>query len=138
MAYFRQEDKAAIAPAIKAILKKYNLKGSLAIKHHSTVVLNIKSGAIDFINNGHAVAEKNPERFGMHYTKPTHENVNNYHYKSHYTGVAVEALTELLEVLNTGNYDKSDIMTDYFDVGFYVDVNIGQWNKPYVYEATGK
>jgi len=25
-------------------------------------------------------------------------------------------------------------MTDYFNVGWYIDVNIGKWNKPYVIE----
>lgn len=131
MAYFSQEKKAKIAPAVKAILKKYNLKGSLAVRHHSTVVLNIKSGAIDFLGNMDAVAKKNPERFSVHYTKPTYDQVNNYHFENHYTGVAVDALKELFEVLNTDNFDKSDIMTDYFHVGHYVDVNIGAWDKPY-------
>jgi hypothetical protein len=30
-----------------------------------------------------------------------------------------------------GNHDRSDIQSDYFDVGWYVDINIGRWNKPY-------
>ena len=51
MAYFNQERKKAMAPKIKEILKKYGLKGSLAVRHHSTVVLNIRSGEIDFITN---------------------------------------------------------------------------------------
>ena len=29
------------------------------------------------------------------------------------------------------NHDNSDIMTDYFDVGWYVDINVGQWNNGY-------
>ena len=49
MAYFNQERKAQKAPAIKAILKKYGVKGSLAVRNHSTFVLNVKSGSIDFI-----------------------------------------------------------------------------------------
>jgi hypothetical protein len=28
-------------------------------------------------------------------------------------------------------YDRSDAMTDYFDTAYYVDVNIGKWNKQY-------
>jgi ribosomal 30S subunit maturation factor RimM len=51
MAYFNQERKAEKAPEIKKILKKYGVKGSLAVRHHSTFVLNIKSSKIDFINN---------------------------------------------------------------------------------------
>jgi hypothetical protein len=35
----------------------------------------------------------------------------------------------------TGNHDRSDIQSDYFDVGWYVDVNIGSWNRPYEVEA---
>jgi hypothetical protein len=43
MAYFNQERKAQKAPAIKAILKKYGVKGSLSVRNHSTFVLNVKS-----------------------------------------------------------------------------------------------
>jgi hypothetical protein len=28
-------------------------------------------------------------------------------------------------------------MTDYFDVGWYIDINVGKWNKPYQFEAWG-
>jgi hypothetical protein len=33
--------------------------------------------------------------------------------------------------MDIGNHDRSDIQTDYFDVGWYKSVNIGTWNKPY-------
>ena len=49
MAYFNQERKSERAPVIKAILKKYGVKGSLSVRNHSTFVLNLKSGKIDFI-----------------------------------------------------------------------------------------
>jgi len=41
-------------------------------------------------------------------------------------------LNELLVAMSTGNHDNSDIMTDYFDVGWYSNINIGQYHKPYV------
>jgi hypothetical protein len=28
-------------------------------------------------------------------------------------------------------YDNSDAMIDYFDTAYYVDINVGQWNKEY-------
>jgi hypothetical protein len=28
-------------------------------------------------------------------------------------------------------YNNSDIMIDYFDRAYYIDINVGQWNKPY-------
>ena len=46
MAYVSQEMKKQLAPAIKAVLKKHNMKGSIAVRHHSTLVVNIKEGAI--------------------------------------------------------------------------------------------
>ena len=51
MAYMSQERKAQLAPAIKAVLKKYNIKASIAVNNHSTLVVNIKQGEIDFIEN---------------------------------------------------------------------------------------
>ena len=124
MAYMSQEKKAKIAPAVKAILKKYNVKASLAVRNHMTLVLNVKQGSIDFIKDF-----GNPEdakKFGI--------QVNPYWYHEHFVGKSKEFLTEVITAMNDGNHDRSDIQTDYFDVGWYVDVNIGQWNKPYALE----
>jgi hypothetical protein len=33
--------------------------------------------------------------------------------------------------MNTGNWNRSDIMTDYFDVGHYIDLTFGTWDKPF-------
>jgi hypothetical protein len=60
--------------------------------------------------------------------------VNVYHIDSHFTGRARQCLKELLAVMNMGNWDRSDIQTDYWDVGWYVDINVGRWNKPYIFE----
>jgi hypothetical protein len=133
MAYVSQELKAKLAPAIKAICKKYNVKASLAVRHHSTLVLNIKQGSIDFIGNSNKVCGNDFYQVARGFTPNTqsYDSVNPYHYSSHYDGVAKEFLLEVFTALNDGNWDKSDIQTDYFNVGWYVDVNIGAWNKPY-------
>lgn len=137
MAYVTQMMKKAKAPKIKTILKKYGVKGSLAVRHHSTLVLNLKSGVIDFIANSNQVCGNDTYQVSRGFQKNTsgYCNVNPYWFKEHYDGEAKEFLAEILEVMNEGNHDNSDIMTDYFDVGWYVDINIGKWNKPYVVEA---
>jgi hypothetical protein len=137
MAYFNQERKSDRAPAIKAILKKYNVKGSLAVRNHSTFVLNIKSGSIDFIENfiqtdtnvkhGRKMSQEQIE----YIRKNRSLDVNPYWFQEHYSDVAKEFLTEVFAAMNAGNHNNSDIQSDYFDVGWYVDVNIGSWNKPY-------
>ena len=49
MAYMSQERKAGLAPQIKAICKKYNVKASLSVCNHSTLCLTIQKSPIDFI-----------------------------------------------------------------------------------------
>jgi hypothetical protein len=137
MAYFNQDRKNERAPAIKAILKKYGVKGSLAVRNHMTFVLNIKSGSIDFIGNYNKTVGSNPRYLAdpLGFRKAEGSiSVNTYWYKEHFDGKALTFLSEILAVMGRGNHDNSDIQTDYFDVGWYVDVNIGNWDKPYILE----
>ena len=133
MAYVSPSMKAERAPAIKAILKKYNVKGSLAVRNHMTLVLNIKSGSIDFIGNSNRVCGADHYQVSRGFKPNTsgYEQVNQYHFQNHYDGKAKNFLNEVLDAMNTGNHDNSDIQTDYFDVGFYININIGAWDKPY-------
>ena len=119
MAYMNQERKAALSPAIKAICKKYGVKATLSVHHYSTLVLNISAGDIDFF--GDSISQKNS----------TYMTVNEHWYQDHFTGRSKEFLSKVIPAMMVGNHDRSDIMTDYFDVGWYIDVNIGRWNKPY-------
>ena len=132
MAYMSQEKKAKLAPTIKSILKRYNIKGSLAVRNHSTLALNIKSGPIDFITNSNETVSRQPGGFRHGSPAIGRIQVNPYHYKDHFSGVAKDFLSEVISAMNDGNYDNSDIQTDYFCVGWYIDVNIGQWDKPYL------
>jgi len=137
MAYFNQDRKQEKSPAIKAILKKYGVKGSLAVRNHSTFILNIKSGSIDFIEN--YIGTNGSKHYNVmsqdqieYVRKNKSLDVNPYWYQDHFSGTALNFLKEVFTAMNQGNHDNSDIQTDYFDVGWYVDVNIGSWNKPYV------
>jgi hypothetical protein len=127
MAYVSQELKAKIAPRIKAICKKYGVKASLAVNNHSTLVLNVKEGKVDFITDFNENNHNSP-RF-----EPAEGSiqVNPYWYKEHFGGDAYHFLSEVIPEMNAGNWDKSDTQTDYFNVGWYISVNIGRWNKPY-------
>ena len=124
MAYVSQKDKAKLAPEIKKVLSKYGMKGSISIRHHSTLVVTLQSGAIDFGEYTH----------GDGYIQ-----VNTYHIDNHYKGKAQKFLTELLAAMKgPGWFDKSDSMTDYFHVKHYCDINVGKWNKPYFLQETAK
>ncbi len=137
MAYVSQELKAKLSPAIKAVCKKYGIKATLAVRHHSTLALNIKQGKIDFIENYIQADRDKP--YAKHLSddqiayirKNGSLDVNIYWYHEHFTGKAKKFLEEVIHAMNNGNHDNSDAQTDYFDVGWYIDVNIGKWNQPY-------
>lgn len=135
MAYVSQDLKQSLAPAIKAICKKFGIKATLAVQNHSTLVLNIKSGKIDFIGNYNSmISTRYPS--GNHLAQPAKDTirVNHYWIDSCYSGKAKDFLNAVYAAMNVGNHNNSDAMTDYFDVGWYVEINVGKWNKPYVLE----
>jgi hypothetical protein len=137
MAYVSQEMKAKLAPTIKAICKKYGVKASIAVRHHSTLVLNIKSGKIDFIGNSNKVCGNDFYQVARGFTPNTtgYDQVNTYHFQSHYDGAAKRFLTEMVEAMKGPEFfDHSDIQSDYFHRSHYIDINIGAWDKPYALE----
>jgi len=112
MAYMNQEKKKALAPLIKSICKKHGIKATIGVKDYSTLNLNVKSGSIDFGT----------------------DSVNEYWYEEHFADNpdALAFLSEVIPAMNVGNFDKSDIQTDYFHVGWYINVNLGKYDTPYI------
>ncbi len=135
MAYMSQEKKKSIETKLKPVLKKYGVKGRLGVEHHSALVLTITEGALDFIAQANEHNRKIAERRG---DKP-HIVKDYYQENPHYCAQRAEGTkigefwSEVVPILNDGNHDNSDSQTDYFDVGWYVNINIGRWNKPYKY-----
>jgi hypothetical protein len=115
MAYLSTEKKKELDLQIKAIAKEYGLKISTINRHHMEYDLTILEGDIDFGEKG----------------------VNIYHLEEMFTGKALEVLMKFRDVLfGNGYFDESDSMTDYFHCAWYVDINIGRWDKPYILRST--
>jgi hypothetical protein len=60
-------------------------------------------------------------------------DINVYHPNCGLSGKCLDAVRELIDAMNYGNHNNSDIQSDYFDVGWYVNLHIGKWDKPYKY-----
>jgi hypothetical protein len=133
MAYMSQEKKAQLAPGIKAVLKKFGMKGSISVNNHSTLVCNVSEGPLDIIGNMYEIAMKKPDTFYARdkAPKPNHIQVNPYWISENYSGKVLQFVQALKDAMDVGNHDRSDIQTDYFDVGWYIDINIGKWDKPF-------
>ena len=116
MAHITQENKAIIAAALKVALKDYpSVKYSLSIQDKMKIVCTISKGPA-------YLDEKNVGS----------QQVNHYHIKTNFNPEAEEILTKIKECLRIGHYDNSDIQSDYFDCAWYIGINIGTWNKPYI------
>ncbi len=127
MAYISQQDKKTLAPAIKAVFKKYGLKGTISIKNHMTLCANVSAGRLDLLG---AAAQIGDFRTAGYYqgnaygaTDPKYKDIN----------INIFNFYEDLKKAMRGAlwFDKSDLMTDYHHTAYFMDINIGCWNKPY-------
>lgn len=141
MAYMNQERKSELAPKIKAVLKKYGMKGTIGVRDYRSLVVNIKEGALDLIGNANRYNKMISERRGTHfYECGDYLQVNQFYAADWAKEVGDNKISKFYEELiaamngkgcSVQNYDNSDSMIDYFDVGWYIDINVGRWNKPY-------
>ena len=138
MAHVSQDRKKGFQEKIKVINKKYGMRATLSVRHHMTIVLTIRSGAIDFVND---LQENNRQRYDgttiYECNKKSIENnsLSMYQYctvEDTFKGIACDYLKECFAVLFEGHYNNSDSQRDYFDVAWYIDVNIGaDYTTPY-------
>jgi len=113
IAYMNQEMKAEIRAELKKVLPK-SWKWSLGVKHYSTIVLTISKADVNLLKDD-----------------ATYADINTFHLGHHFSGEVLAVFEKIVKALNLNNHDNSDVMTDYFDVGHYVNLNIGKYNKPF-------
>lgn len=135
--------KAKLAPSIKKVLNKYGMKGTIAVRNHSTLVVNIKSGKLDVLTNWfEEVCNSNKvvkhgdiflcQHSHREFYKPNYLQVNEYHIDSQYTGKVKNFLKELKAAMEGPEFfNNDDLMTDYFSRSHYTTINIGTYEKPY-------
>ncbi len=131
MAYVSKEKKALIKAALDEALAGTGVKATLAVRHHSTIVCTLRRGPVDFVKNHKDTMFHNWGEDVSGYIKAGYMDINTYHYDKHFRDDTLELVDRIVQALNVGNYDNSDRQSDYFDVGHYVDLNVGAYDKPY-------
>ena len=129
------EKKARILSILKPILKQYKVSGTLSVHNNSTIVLTLRSGSIDFIANSNRVCGKDHYQLSRGFRPNTsgYTDVNPYHYKDHYDGIARRFLTAAFDALKSADWhDSSNAQIDYFNTAYYVNIIVGRWDKPYM------
>ena len=113
MAYMNKERKAERAPAIKKILKKYGMKGSLSVHNYSTLCLKIK--------DVRGLFESHKDEF----SKKWGFSINEYTIQKNYSGEVQKMLSELVTAMYGKDYfEHSDMQTDYFNCSHYISINV--------------
>ena len=120
MSYISTEDVKKIRVALK---NEFGKKLKFGVRKSSgghSVGVTIKSGTVDFSD----LMRNN-----------TYEQVQVNHYHLHNYGVHQSLFEKIVEIIKTAPskkwYNNSDAMIDYFDVAFYFELNVGDWNNPY-------
>jgi hypothetical protein len=136
MAHVSQEVITKARLALKALNKEYGVKATLSGKGDSTLYLTIAEGKIDFIGN---FCENVKAKRIQHdtqqvidwVTKEQNISVNQYYIENSFDGIALEYLEKAKSIMLVDHWDRSDIQSDYFNCAYYLNINIGRWNKPY-------
>lgn len=134
MAYVSQARKKALVANCKKVLAKYGMKATFSVRHKSTLVCTLREGGIDFVAN----FKERKNVYGDTLRACTNGgDINTYWLEDNWNDPALSFLKELKDAMNgrgtdDENFDKSNIQIDYFHVGWYIDINIGVYDKPYV------
>jgi uncharacterized membrane protein len=100
-----------------------SIKYSLSVDNYSTLVMTVQSAPVDILQ---MIADKTGREFPASYTE-----LSQYHLDNSLEGETLDLFKQVFVAMNTDNHNRSDVMSDYFDVGHYVYVKIGSWNKPF-------
>lgn len=127
MAYISAEECKEIRKELKKEFPKYKFS---VRKRSCSVSVDLLKSDIDF-------------RREFRDPSDTYQSINNYFIDKHYSKKSANLLNKIMKIIKTAPakaengqewFDASDIMTDYFHTAFYIDMSIGSYDKPYVYQ----
>ncbi len=108
MAFISKERVKEVREELKKTFPAF--KFSVRVDGYTAIRVTLLSGPVKFIESDYS---------GI-----------NHFYPEKYDHADV--LKGMIEIINKGNYTRHDHGMDYADVGFYVTINQGAWDRPYV------
>lgn len=132
MAHMNQEKKALIAAELKKIMPK-DWRYSLAVDNRLAIRLTISSAPYDLLNMIESKREYQ-ESWKIGIAAKGYYRTNDANPSSDFADKYILGIfNQIKAAMNIGNWDRSDLMTDYFDVGHYVYVWIGSDEKHFLF-----
>lgn len=120
MAFISTENVKIIRNNLKKKFPK--VKFSVRCENYSTVSISIlKSGMFENFNNSES-----------------HVYMHDFDDRKEFTKIEQLFLTRVRVIAENNEwYDRSDSMTDYFDTAYYIKIQIGKYDKDYIYDEKG-
>lgn len=135
MAYMNQDKKAKIKAALDKVMPK-DWKYTLSTDRH-TIKLWIMKGPAELMDVPGAYDYDG--LWKAPYRAEGSRSLNGHHLDKDYAeGPILDTIRAIQTALDTDNHDRSDIQSDYFDVGHYTRISIGRWDKAFVATSEGK
>ena len=133
MAFISTSEVKQIRNALKERFGK-DLKFSVRREHYSNVDISLVSGNINFYDGSLDREDKWNDDAPVN-KFDGYAQINEYYTENY--GKHKGLLNEIVHIVKTSPdrewFDKSDAMTDYFHTAYYFNINIGKWDKPYVF-----
>lgn len=132
MAYISQEMKKKISNRLKSNFPTWSFR--IKIVNNSKVSVTIVRADVDFLNIANEYLKNNFQENGYQNSYRKKEEIQIYGDFPKYFGKNKEAVSKMMKVFEDvnlvgdsvdENYDNSDVMSDYFNVGYYTCINIG-------------
>ena len=139
MAYISQEEKKELMPGIKKVLKTYGMKGTVSIRHHSTLIVTLTEGELDLIRvENHLRKERHAREPFRELYLVNGDFQQSYHHLNKFVEIGEHLVHNFYQNMfkamkGSKWFDKSDIMTDYHHIAYYCYIDVGRSRlKPYI------
>lgn len=120
MAYLTKEKTIEVRNALKSAFPE--IKFSVRNADRSSLEVAIMAAPYDFF------AGEDAERL----ERNGYQGINHYHFMRDPNILEKAIIDKIVRICNIGNYDNSRIEIDYFDCGYYFNLKVGKWDKPFV------
>lgn len=140
MAYVSTQKTAEIRAKLKEVFPEIKFLVNRGTNYNGALNVHIMRSPYKFLN-----VERYIARFNGNPPVPAEQltnilngegytlDINPYHLHSTdtlYENVGI--IEKILDICNDGNWDRSDVRSDYFDVGWYINLTVGKGDKYYV------
>ena len=140
MAYISQEEKKELMPGIKKVLKTYGMKGTVSIRHHSTLIVTLTEGELDLIRVENEIRKERHARnpYLQLYLITNESFQQSYHHLDKFVELGEHLVHNFYQNMFKAMkgdkwFDKSDMMTDYSHIAYYCYIDVGRSrDKPYI------